>query len=584
MRRYGQVLILAAMTVIAGLATASPQMVRKTGVQERGVGVKTARTGQAALTNHALLIYVQDYQDANLRLENPKIDAERIERTLTRNYQFERTNVRTLGNPDRETLLNTLEEYAEKMTNQNALLIFYAGHGVWDEKIGQGYWLPVNATSGRRSNWISNSDIRDRIKSIRSRHTLLISDACFSGSLLRDTPGTFGRTVAIDELTRLPSRRAMTSGALTTVPDRSVFVDYLVSRLESNTEQYLTAGTLFDRLEIPVINNSRTKQTPRYGVIPEADDEGGQFVFVRRTRAAESDEVTVIPPVPRPTLDPEEEAWKQVANTTGVDVVKDFLTAFPSGRYATAARLKLRVLEAAKETARVEELKSGLPTVLTSFTRGEVVNGKVGRSQGECEVYTEDLGNGVKLEMVKIPEGEFLMGEDEAGAAEYEKECGRHWNKKEDCKKWAGWQTPQHRVSMKGFLMGKYEVTQRQWRAVMGGLPAEMEKLEAKFKSDDKPVVMVSWDEVQQFLKKLGKGYRLPSEAEWEYAARAGTRTAYGFGAEITPEIVNYNGDFPAGKTAKGLYRNMPVVVGSLGLANRFGLYDMHGNVWEWCE
>jgi formylglycine-generating enzyme required for sulfatase activity len=230
---------------------------------------------------------------------------------------------------------------------------------------------------------------------------------------------------------------------------------------------------------------------------------------------------------------------------------------------------------------------AGVPLVAMSFAtaqvnaQGQVVN----QRQEQCWGYVDDLGNGVKLEMVEIPAGEFLMGEDAAGVAELERECPRIINEAK-CKELGVWNfmMPQRRVRVDGFLMGKYEVTQRQWKAVMGSLPTGLNDFDEKFKGDDLPVIRASWDEVQTFLQKLGRGYRLPSEAEWEYAARAGTRTAYAFGPTISPAMVNYEGTYPHGQAAKGVNRRQTVAVGSLGLANAWGLYDMHGNVLEWCE
>jgi formylglycine-generating enzyme required for sulfatase activity len=203
----------------------------------------------------------------------------------------------------------------------------------------------------------------------------------------------------------------------------------------------------------------------------------------------------------------------------------------------------------------------------------------INRTQQTAQYYRENLGNKVELEMMLIPAGTFIMGapETEEGSRNSER--------------------PQHQVTVPTFFMGRYPVTQAQWKAVVA-LPqvnTELNPDPSYFKGDKRPVEQVSWYDAVEFCQRLTshtkRQYRLPSEAEWEYACRAGTTTPFHFGETITTDLANYDGTDDKdgewsgsyGRGPKGIYREETTVVGSFGVANAFGLCDMHGNVWEWC-
>jgi formylglycine-generating enzyme required for sulfatase activity len=191
------------------------------------------------------------------------------------------------------------------------------------------------------------------------------------------------------------------------------------------------------------------------------------------------------------------------------------------------------------------------------------------------------LTGDVTLEMVAISGGIFLMGSPR-------NEPDRDFN-----------QAPQHEVTVEPFLMGRFPITQTQWQAVAIQMPQVNQELNpnpSRFKAPARPVENVNWYDAVEFCDRLsrfvesrlshhtGRIYRLPTEAEWEYACRAGTTTPFNFGETITPELANYNGTLTYNDSPKGEYRQETTPVDHFAIANAWGLSDMHGNVWEWCQ
>lgn len=225
-----------------------------------------------------------------------------------------------------------------------------------------------------------------------------------------------------------------------------------------------------------------------------------------------------------------------------------------------------KIEEPFKKTAKISEHVCEYSAILLN-ERAELEK----RYIRQAHYYIEGIDN-VNFEMIAIPGGTFLLGSSE-------NELERNFD-----------ESPQQEISIPSFYLSKYAVTQAQWQAV-SALPVIKHKLNSTpsyFTGENLPVEQVSWEEAVEFCARLaaktGKSYQLPSETQWEYACRGNIIAPFSFGATITPDIVNYNGNNSYAKVLPGVFRRRTIEVGSLQIANPFGIYDMHGNIWEWCQ
>ncbi len=583
----------------------------------------------------ALVIGIDDYNQGWPRLSNAVRDARLVAEALERNG-FE-VDVKT--DLDSRDLESALKEFflLEGEAEDARLFVWFAGHGHTMD--GEGYLIPSDAPhpdAGARFKLkaLSMRRFGEWVRGANAKHALAVFDSCFSGTIFKSGRST--PPAAVTRATTLPVRQFLTSGdADQEVLDDGRFRKLFVRAINGeepadlNRDGYLTGSELGMYLTDRLTNLSESRQTPRYGKLLDEDYDRGDFVFllaggdavVERPAPSAATTLSVDSPVrgAQVFLD-----GKPVGNTTLRDVAVS-----PGGH---SVRVEMPGYEVYERTVQVEKGRSVSLFVDLSKKAPEVRMPAKGRlyvetDPGDAQVKILNIGprfyDGIELdpgryqleisasgyetksfwvelgagedkridiglesksspvvsgggagtklrndfgmEFVYIPPGSFEMGSPSNEPERFDNE-------------------KQHQVTLtNGFYMQTTEVTQGQWESVMGSNPSYFKNC-----GRNCPVEQVSWEDVQEFVRKLngrdGKNsYRLPTEAEWEYAARAGTTTPFAFGDCLSTGQANYDGNNPMPGCSKGEYRQTTVPADSFS-PNKWGLYNMHGNVWEWCQ
>ncbi|HEY4797453.1 MAG TPA: caspase family protein [Bacteroidia bacterium] len=252
-------------------------------------GLNVEKSKSMVIGNYyAVVIGIDNYKGKWTPLKNAANDAKAIEALLKSKYKFDNFHALYNEQATRKAIIAELEWLVKNADEEDNVFIYYSGHGEFKKELNKGFWVPVDALSNTTADYISNNDIQTYLGGIKSKHTLLVADACFSGDLFR------GNTISVPfensekyykEVHGLTSRQAFTSGGIEPVMDggkngHSVFAYYFLKSLNENDNKYFDASQLYEKIKIPVVNNS--EQTPKLAPLKDTGDEGGQFIFIKK--------------------------------------------------------------------------------------------------------------------------------------------------------------------------------------------------------------------------------------------------------------------------------------------------------------